>query len=125
RIYYLRSRYEDQSAIPNFDTKELTFSYQQLYRDDRFSGGDRIGDTEQVTYGVTTRLIDADTGTENFRASIGQIYYLADRKITLSPAAADLLINDESNIASEISARLSDNWRFQGDLLMDDNASTV
>src|SRR5690606_10478522 len=46
-------------------------------------------------------------------------------KITLSPAAADLLINDESNIASEISARLSDNWRFQGDLLMDDNASTV
>src|SRR5690606_9693966 len=31
RMYYLHSKYEDQSAIPNFDTKELTFSYQQLY----------------------------------------------------------------------------------------------
>jgi len=57
RIYYVNAKFEDQSAIPNFDTSDLTFGYHQLFRDDRFSGGDRIGDTEQLTIGITTRSV--------------------------------------------------------------------
>ncbi|HTR00107.1 MAG TPA: LPS assembly protein LptD, partial [Candidatus Acidoferrum sp.] len=38
RLYYLYNQYKDQSKIPLFDTSQLTFSFNQLFRDDRFSG---------------------------------------------------------------------------------------
>ena len=147
RFYYLNSNYEDQTDNPDFDTAELTFSYQQLFRDDRFSGGDRIGDTEQISVGVTSRLIDASTGIEKLRGSIGQIFYLKDRYVSLDPfltkdllknlddpaslsgvARRDLatdLLSDESNFAAEFAAYLGRNWRFQSDLLFDDNSEKV
>lgn len=146
RIYYLKSDFEEQSDHPNFDSSELTFSYQQLFRDDRFAGGDRIGDTDQITVGFTSRLIDAGTGLEKLRGSIGQIFYLQDRYVSLDPtltktflknlgnpalltqAQRDLatdLLSDDSSIAAEIYARLSPYWRLQSDILYDDNSDKV
>ena len=125
RLYYVRSEYENQSAIPNFDTSDLTFGYYQLFRDDRFSGGDRIGDTEQVTFGLTTRLIDSRTGAENFRFSIGQVYYIEDRQVTLAPQAAGELTRDSSDIAAEVAGRLGSDWRYQMDLLANDDDSVI
>ena len=125
RLYYLKSEYEDQSAIPNFDTSDLTFSYQQLFRDDRFSGSDRIGDTEQLTLGVTTRLIDGDTGIERLRFSFGQIYYFDDRRVTLNPLEQDALVRDSSDIAAELSAGLWSHWRLQGDILFNEQDSDI
>lgn len=124
RLYYLYSGYEDQSAIPNFDTKELTFDYQQLFRDDRFSGGDRIGDTEQLSLGLTSRFIDAATGQERFRVSAGQIFYMDDRRVTLTQTDEEL-IQTESNIASAFAATFGDYWRIQGDVLLDDKGGAV
>ncbi|RLA47729.1 MAG: hypothetical protein DRR06_01620 [Gammaproteobacteria bacterium] len=141
RLYYLYSRHEDQIDNPDFDTAYLTFSYQQLFRDDRFSGSDRIGDANQVSVGLTSRLIDANTGVEKLRGSIGQIYYFKDRYVSLDPTLsedfldnmdvtdsqptqeqrdiADDLASDESNIAGELAAQLSQYWRFQSDILFD------
>ena len=125
RLYYVNSAYEDQSAIPNFDTSDLTFSYHQLFRDDRFSGGDRIGDTEQATLGLTTRLIDSHTGQEKIRFSIGQVYYIADRKVTLVPQESAELTRDSSDIATELSGAIGKHWRYQTDLLANDDASVI
>lgn len=124
RGYYLKTAYEDQSASPNFDTSELTFGYYQLFREDRFSGGDRIGDTEQVTLGITTRMIDGATGQEWGRASLGQVYYLEDRRVGLIPQDMNLT-RDSSDIAAEVAARLNRYWRFQTDLLTTDDARIV
>ncbi|MEO5596171.1 MAG: LPS assembly protein LptD, partial [Lysobacteraceae bacterium] len=41
RMFYLRVPYRDQSDIPIFDSQELTFSYAQLFRTNRFTGADR------------------------------------------------------------------------------------
>lgn len=117
RLYYLKSKFEDQSAIPNFDTSDLTFSYQQLFRDDRFSGGDRIGDTDQITLGFTSRLINTGTGVEHLRFSIGQIYYRNDRRVTLDPLLTRDLARDSSDIAAEMAASFWNHWRLQTDLL--------
>lgn len=125
RLFYLRSEYKDQSAIPNFDTSDLTFSYQQLFRDDRFSGGDRIGDTKQVTVGVTSRLINADTGVENLRFSLGQIYYQNERRVTLNPMLTDDLTKDTSDIAAELAATFWQHWRVQSDLLFNDHSGNI
>ena len=84
RIMHLQVPYYDQSDIPDFDSSELTFNYNQLFRDSRFNGNDRIGDTNQTTLGLTTRFLRDSDGNEQFNASIGKIFYHQDRKVQLS-----------------------------------------
>lgn len=126
RIYYLHAKSEDQSDNPDFDTDELTFSYQQLFRDERFSGGDRISDAEQVTVALTTRLIDSDTGIERLHASIGQIFYLDDREVALNYSGTNQeLHRNDSDLAAEFGALLNKRWRFQSDILYNDDSDQV
>jgi len=126
RLYYLNAKSEDQSDNPDFDTDELTFSYQQLFRDERFSGKDRISDAEQVTVALTTRLIDSSTGIERLHASIGQVFYLDDREVALNYAAAnEELRRDDSDLAAEFGAQLNKHWRFQSDILYNDSSDHV
>ena len=84
RLYYLYSEYQDQTDQPDFDSAELTFTYNQLFRDTRFSGRDRIDDSDQLSVGITTRFIDQEDGREEFNASIGQIFYFKDREVRLN-----------------------------------------
>ena len=51
RVYYLYQEYKDQDDLPLFDVSNLTFRYDQLWRDNRFSGLDRIGDANQLSVG--------------------------------------------------------------------------
>ena len=102
RVYYLYSSYENQRDQPDFDTAELTFSYNQLFRETRFSGHDRIDDANRISAGLSTQFIDTDSGQKLFGASLGQIFYLSDRKVRLLSSAPPL---DESS--SEIAGDLT------------------
>ena len=83
RLYYLFAPYVNQNQIPNFDTSYTTFTYDQLFRNNRFSGSDRIGDANQVALGVSTHYFDQKTRQERLSASIGQLYYLKKRGVQL------------------------------------------
>ena len=124
RLFYLESTYRDQSSLPDFDTRELTPSYEKLFRDGRFVGGDRISDDKRLTVGFTTRFIDQASGQERFRASIAQSAYYADRLVTLSaaPTAKELsdLGRNKSLIAIELAGRINKKWRFNTDLVYND-----
>lgn len=110
RAYYLYNEYEDQSDIPLFDSSDLTLSYSQLFREDRFSGKDRVGDADQLTLAVTSRLYDA-AGRELARASVGQIQYFADRRVTLFNTPAALADDSASALVGDVSVALGKNWR--------------
>ncbi len=85
RAMYVYVPEVDQDDAPVFDTGEGSVSsYNVLFRENRFFGGDRIGDDNHLALGLTSRLISEKTGEERFRASIGQLYYFADREVTLS-----------------------------------------
>ena len=101
RLYYVHSEFEDQTDQPDFDSAELTFSYNQLFRETRFSGRDRIDDADQISVGVTTRLIGDTDGQEYLSASIGQIFYFKDRRVRLK--ATD---EPEEQSGSEMAAEL-------------------
>jgi LPS-assembly protein len=88
--FYLYSQYDEQSDQPDFDSAELTFNYNQLFRDTRFSGRDRLDDANQVSIGLTTRFLDARSGEEYFNASIGQIYYFTNRRVRLNASDPEL-----------------------------------
>lgn len=129
RIYYLHSEFEDQSMLPLFDTAELNFSFNQLFRNDRFSGGDRVGDANQITAAITSRILDS-TGREQARASLGQITYFEDRQVSLS----NPLINfpprysplaSTSSFVGEFGFSLLENWQLNTDVQWNQDTETV
>jgi len=110
RAYYLYNEYEDQSMLPLFDSSDLTLSYSQLFRDDRFSGKDRVGDADQLTLALSSRLYD-NGGRELARASVGQIRYFEDRRVRLFNAPATRQDTATSSLAGEFSVALGKQWR--------------
>jgi len=122
RLFYLRVPEEKgQQEIPLFDTSLLDFSYNQLFREDRFVGGDRVGDANQLSLGLTTRFLESD-GFERARASIGQIYYQDDREVTLTGTPDR---SADSPIAAELMYAFNSGWRVQGDIEWDDDNSNT
>ena len=117
--------YVDQSQIPLFDTTQTSFSYSQLFNPNRFTGHDRVGDTKQISLGLTTRFMN-DTGLEVFRASIGQVHYLADRKVELAPGDTtleDTDLLDSSALGAEMQWLFANNWRSRIDIQYNTHAT--
>lgn len=83
RVYYVYIPYKDQSSIPNFDTDIASFNSGQLFRENQFTGVDKINDANQLTLGLTSRVLDEKTGVEYWRASLGQRFYFQDRRVAL------------------------------------------
>ncbi len=109
RLYYLYVPYRNQDALPLFDTQELTFSFGQLFRTNRFAGADRQADANQLTAALTTSLFDADNGDEIARASVGQIRYFDEQRVQL-PGVPPRDFS-QSAYVGELDLRLDDRWR--------------
>ena len=131
RLFYVRSPYQSHDALfdlttdgrdIDFDTSELSFNFNQIFRDTRFAGNDRLGDANQVSVGLTTRFIGNQTGREWFSASVGQIFYQEDRRVTLDNTPQTQV---QSDIAMQLRAHPWRDWRFTGDLLFDDDDQTL
>ena len=125
RLYYLYQEYENQDDLPLFDAKALTASYLQLFRENRFSGLDRMGDANRLTLGVTTRFFGRDNGREFFRASIGQVLHFDDRRVTLRGRSVPEDRHDTSAIAGEFAGRLAGRWKLAGSLVWDPNDNQI
>ncbi|NCA69901.1 MAG: LPS-assembly protein LptD [Sphingobacteriia bacterium] len=108
RLYYVLTSFEDQTEAPLFDTTPLDFSYASLFRPNRFTGYDRIGDENRLTIGLTSRTIANKSGLELLRASIGQIHYFQDRRVQLFGQAVEEEM--QSAVAGELAARLGQDW---------------
>ena len=121
RLFYLYVPNEDQSDLPLFDTGETQFSYASLFRDNRFSGRDRIGDTNQISLGLTNRWLESN-GFERQRISVGQAYYFADRKVLLygnDYKKVDANTSTRSPYATEYMYQFNRDWRVNADLMWD------
>ena len=117
RLFYLYVPYEDQQDLPLFDTGLYSFSFSQLFRENRFTGADRVGDANQVTAALTTRFIDTDSGREYMRASLGETFYLRDRRVTLNGSTPET--NRQSSVAAELAASPAQGLDFRGTIQWD------
>lgn len=121
RAFYLYAPNRDQDDQPLFDTNENTFSYNSLFRDDRFSGNDRVGDANQLALGVTSRALESN-GVERARASFGQILYFEDQRVQLLNTEGQRREEDDNSTsayAAEFMYRVSNAWKLRGDVLWD------
>lgn len=83
RVHYLYVPERNQSQIPVFDSGATSFDFAQIFSENRYAGGDRIGDANQATVMLTSRLLDPLTGAEAIRAAFGQRFYFTTQKVGL------------------------------------------
>ena len=109
RLFYLNTPYRDQDDLPLFDTRAFTFSWGQLFRDSRYTGADRQNDANQLTTALTTRLIRQADGREKLSASIGQITYFEDSRVTLNDREA-IVEQGKSAWVADVNWAINDRW---------------
>lgn len=103
RLFYVNTPYRDQSYLPNYDSGANDFNFASIYTENAFAGHDRIADNNLLTAGLSTRLLDQDTGAEAARFGIAQRFRFADQNVTLPggvPAQAgisDVLVGAAMN----------------------------
>ena len=131
RLFYLNVPFQNQTPVPVYDSGYMIFNNDQLFRTNRFSGFDRIGDANQLAYALTSRWLSEESGREKASFSIGQIRYFADRRVQLcyqqtggcvdSPLTLGYVspVAKSSPIASRAMYQFSPNWSATGDYVWD------
>jgi LPS-assembly protein len=108
RVLYVNTPFRDQSGLPNFDSAGKDFNFNSIFSDNAFSGVDRVSDAHQITAGVTTRMLDANSGAETMRLGIVQRYLLRTQQITpegvpYSQRFSDVFLLGSANLAKGVS----------------------
>ena len=125
RLFYLHVPYENQNDLVTdlrgdevvFDSGLPQFGWNSLFRDNRFSGADRVGDANQLSIGVTSRFVDDRSGAERARLDLGQILYFRDRKVTLPGQAVET--ESSSPFVGRATASLGRGLGVTGELVWD------
>lgn len=110
RLMYLYAPYRDQSDLPQFDTTLADLNLVQLFRTNRYVGADLLSDANQVSFGVTSRLLDADTGRQFIAATVGQAYYFDEPQARLAGEVFD--DPETSDIVAELDLTAYADWNI-------------
>lgn len=118
RVYYLYVPYRYQDDLPIYDTSVATFNFAQAFDENLFTGGwDRIADANQLTVGLTTRWLDADSGFERLSISAAQRLYFQDQHVALNPnnpmrtgKKSDYLFGVNAAVTDTLSVRFDAQW---------------
>ncbi len=91
-LFYLYVPFRDQSDLPVLDTRERPLRFHDLFDiNPRFSGLDRMGDANQLTTAISSR-IEVKSEDERWEAAalrLGQIRFFRDREVTLPGDSAN------------------------------------
>jgi LPS-assembly protein len=120
RAFYTYIPFRSQNQLPVFDTVQDDFNFAQLFIENRFVGNDRVGDANQLSLAVTSRLLDPETGAERLRVELGQLFYFSDQQVTLGGTPQ---LAGSSDFLAGVEGRLSDAWALTG--LMQYNFGTT
>lgn len=88
RAFYVRTPYHNQSLLPNYDTGANDFNFATIFTENAYGGHDKISDNNLLTMGLTTRLLDADSGAQLARFGVAQRFRFEDQRVTLTPSTA-------------------------------------
>ncbi|MBI4194525.1 MAG: LPS-assembly protein LptD [Betaproteobacteria bacterium] len=110
KLYYVYVPFRDQSRIPNFDSGVQDVNLATIFAENQFSGHDRINDANQVTLGVTSRLINADTGSERLRVAVAQRYYFQSQRVTVPGVPPRSSQSSTSDMLAALSGTVAPHW---------------
>lgn len=120
RAFYVRVPYADQSALPNFDTAQAPFSFSQMFTENRFLGSDRVGDANQLTLALTSRVIDDEDGIERLRLALAQRFTFTAPRVNLTTPTNT---NNRSDILATLGGQLTHAWSLDSLMQYNPNQS--
>jgi len=113
-LYYLWSETDKQDQLPLFDTTEQWLTYRQLFRENRFSGFDRISDENRLAVGLVSRLRKSTHSTNLLTLRNGMTYHFRNRTVTLGDPPAPGDAQRKSALVSEIDWQVNRRLNFTG-----------
>ena len=114
-FYYHYVPHRNQDDIPLYDTITPDFQFNELFADNYFQGSDRIADTNQISVGLTHRILHSDSGKEVVRAQLGQIFYFQKRRVKLATQDDDA--PSQSDTVGALSLTLNDKLTLRNALV--------
>ncbi|MDD5410530.1 MAG: LPS assembly protein LptD [Methylobacter sp.] len=123
RLFYLYIPKVNQNNIAIFDSALTDFSFNSMFLENRFSGTDRVQDANQLTAAITSRLVNAKTGRERLKLSVGEIAYFRNREVTLPGYPVET--NQFSPLVAELNAALTDHVSVDSGVQWDPHLNEV
>ncbi len=120
RLFYNYIPTKSQNDLPNFDTAENSFNYEQLFRDNIYSGNDRINAANSLSAAVQSRILNPKNGAELFRAGIGQKFYFTSDTVLLDGSVSEYERN-RSDWVAFAHGKVSDSVRLDVDIHYNQN----
>jgi LPS-assembly protein len=120
RAFYVYVPYKDQSQLPNFDSAQADISFTQLFTENRFFGNDRVGDANQLTLALTSRLLEQDNGMEHLKMMIGERVSFSTPRVNL---VAPATTTNKSDILLALAGRVTRHWTLDSEFQYDPNQS--
>lgn len=113
RAFYLYKGYEQQSDIPLFDSGVPTLHFERLFARQRFIGADRIVDANQLTLGVSSRLIAPDSGRTVLKLDFGRIFAFDDPRVQWPGSVETGFNNGGSDYVAAVTWRPTNHFSTQ------------
>lgn len=110
RVLYVHVPHRNQADLPVFDTILPDLNLVQLYRKNRFLGVDRITDTDQLSIGITSRIMETSSGRELMSATIGQALYLSAQDVSIP--GQTMSVAETSDYIAEVRFLLHESINF-------------
>ncbi len=107
KLMYVYIPYRDQRHLPNFESGLADINFASIFSENQFSGNDRINDANQLTLGVTSRLLDPNSGIEQLRVGLAQRFYFKGQQVTIPGVPART--STSSDILAAINGRITRN----------------
>jgi LPS-assembly protein len=122
RLLYLYTPFREQSDLPLFDTSLPDLNLVQLFSLNRFVGGDRVADANQLSVGLTTRLLDASDGTQFLSATLGQTVYFDTPSVRLPEETLE--DREQSDLIAQLTLTAYRDWNVDFGLQWNPEART-
>jgi LPS-assembly protein len=115
RAFYSYTPFHNQSMLPVYDTRLMDLNLYNIFSESQFIGYDRIEDTNQLTTGLTSRILDS-SGVERVALTFAQRFYLSDRNVLNDPlysSAGSSLERSSSDFIFGANARITKDLSFR------------
>ncbi len=98
----------EQNSLPNFDSAVADVNFTQLFSENVYVGGDRIGQANQLTLALASRFLNLGSGAEYLRSALGYRYFFSAQEVTLPGIKATPA--GESQVLAVVAGRLTESW---------------
>ncbi len=123
-LFYLLVPYHSQDEIPVYDTQLQPFTVNQLFSTNAFTGFDRIQNANQLSYALSTRLLDAENGAQKLSATLGVIDYFDRPRVCLTPNCTPTT-ESFSPAVGQLTFNPSAHWAATANMAWDPNIRQV